>query len=341
MKSNNSNEKIETESVELERDLSFSRHLENDWQFEPRPAFQADLWNRLATRLENNPAHKDNTGSRNWFRFPALRGWQLVTVVFMLLAASSLPSLLLISALASPAPEIAAQNTPASQTTLPTELVAFTRFRDTLTGQELNAEETTGILGYTPAQPSYLPSGYKTNSAALTQATARNVTGKMAAASPVSSLKLKYSTSSGEPSLELYQSLLLGKLPVETRDKMTQMVFSFMSRINNSREQKIQGTKGFIIEDESWRVNFGMGSRSISEDRILNGDRGEIPTTTTDSQVSFYQSNPAGGYFEYRAAANKKMSRALVWQRQGVVLVLVSDNTFSEEELLKVAESIK
>jgi hypothetical protein len=113
------------------------------------------------------------------------------------------------------------------------------------------------------------------------------------------------------------------------------MMINMAGRTNKFNEQVVQGEVGFLIEDNNWKIGFGGRANTDKSD-----DASPLPLN--GFPLNFYRNpQPSGGFLEYHAPDSVKATRALVWHRAGVVLVLVSDNNLPVEELQKIAESFQ
>jgi|GEM_PF-2055053 len=329
-------EKLENEAEELRRDQLFSHRLDSDLRFEARPKIQAALRARLLSNMvvaeTLTPARP---ARRRWFTIPTLQPWQLGIVGVMLFTVSLTVVLVVLSLTEQDA------SNPNNNTVAVTTV---DQFNDVVANQNLNIEAASKELAFTPSQPAYLARGWKPNSASIYKAMPRpprDAQNKPLPGNPPqqASLQIKYSTGDTTQILEVYQGRLLPNLPPEAQGKMTEAMFNFFGKLNKFKEQQVQGVKGFLIEDNNWRLNFGFFGRPEAENPAKKSD---VPPT---GLVNFYgsQGGPPGmgGSLEYRAPDNQKPLKALVWHREGVVLVLVSGDTISTDELLKIAESFK
>ncbi len=330
---------IENEAEELLRDQIFSRRLESNLRFEASPELQATLRARLLSNMAAaEPLATARSARRRWFTIPALRPWQLAVVGVMLFTVSLTVVLVVLS--------LASQDTSNPINNNPVAVTTVDQFNDVAANQTLNIENAAKELGFTPAQPSYLARGWKATSAKIYKASPRPPKDPQNKPFPnnppqLASLQIKYSNSNSTETLEVYQGRLLPTFPPEAQGKMTEAMFIFFGKLNKSKELQVQGVKGFLIEDKNWRLNFGFFGRPEVDNPTKKGDNPQPPT----GLVNFYgnQAGPPGmgGSLEYRAPDNQKPLKALVWHRDGVVLVLVSGDTVSTDELLKIAESFK
>ncbi|MEI7553825.1 hypothetical protein [Candidatus Chlorohelix sp.] len=311
------------ESAELKRDTAFARHLETDWRFEPIPENQARLRRKLMVGLAQTAAQTERKG---WLRLPALRGWQLATVALLFSAIATAVVVLVSVAISSTNDNPSAVANNVSQT-LPS-------INDSANNKVLSLQDANTQLGFKATQPTYLPAGYSPDKASLFQPSTRNLGIRPAFPAIAPTLQLKYKTNSSRL-LEAYQSELIQNLPPEARERITNMMFNMAGRTNKYKEQVVQGVRGFLIEDNNWKIGFGGRANTDKSD-----DASTLPLN--GFPLNFYRNaQPSGGFLEYHAPDTVKSARALVWRRAGVVLVLVSDDNLAVEELQKIAESFQ
>ncbi len=353
MKDNNFEDYLnsEDEAQELQRDQAFSEQLENEWRFEPRPEFQNQLKNQLASRFATNAAPTPlinqipAKAKRRWFAFPTIRRWQAVTLVLMLFTIAFVGSIILVTISTSPA-EVGVNTTaPVPQTQVET-------YADSPNDKNLKPEEVTQQLGFAPARPNYIPAGYKLESSRLSNDTG----GNMPMVENAPALHLRYiapGKASEAKVLEIHQAQLVTNA-VNTKYALLQIA---LGRSKNFKEQAILNNKGFIIDDQNWRIGLvtagNLASRAWMDLPFMNGDETQklpgngkkLGQVTASRLINFYRFTGnfpiSGGLIDYRNANPQQPTHTLAWNRDGVVIVIVSNETISNEELLKIAESIK
>ncbi len=351
--------------LELENDARFVSWLEKDAAFEPHPRFTMALKNRLESQLFTQPALPEKRGVSFWFlkAAPAALG---IGAVFIFIQA-------LVSGLPIPAVEPVSSAVALSTATASPDLAEdkLNFIYDQNRSAYLSVDEAAKTLGFIPRTPDYLPKGYQLSYASLTYGSNRQ-------ANPGNSSRTTKAAPADEPKglqFQLNSPNQAEKEPVQVYQIKSPFPdgpgFHFnVQGAQAFNSETIQGALGYLVSGARWRMDFiaarsqatpnsgtgtppyspsssGQNLRSRPQGPFANGERGRFPNPPPAlreaAMVAFgkFINSPLSSYIDFEPRADGRPARSLVWQKDGILLVLVGGDTFQAEELKRIGESFK
>ncbi len=320
---------------EILADQAFEQHLEQLPLFEARPQFRTELRARLLNTTTVQISQPSNTSRFSLLSRPR---WVLVGVAVGIALVAFAVTLFF----AAKVTEIPVAN-------------AFDKVYDPDSQAYVNSNEAAQALGFAVNAPSYLPqahSDYQVESALAPAVFTNTDTTNPPSDSPTRTLQVSLipkNPAQNQPQFEIYEMRVPVNL-VATSQSPTVL------RAQRFLPITVQGVQGYFVEGRFWRLVF---QAHLQPGRA-------IPTRKPGAAVPARTPLPAvlapglrpNPFVIGRAASpdpnnprvfleflpSKKWSagaKTIIWQKNGILFMLVSDQTTSDDQLQRIADSFQ
>ncbi|HEX2915427.1 MAG TPA: hypothetical protein VH186_32005 [Chloroflexia bacterium] len=370
------------EDTESLADRRFGERLEQS-NFQARPEFQSDLKKRLLESLQEKsvnaypfPAGVTQPAPEKAPKFRLTRPRPLVLGIELVGALALV--LLLVSILSAGLPQdnkadrqqAAVQQTPQQsvpQTALSSATPGSTPVQAPSTsdaGQLYDAASQSYVKlndaqqeqGFPLRVPSYLPSGFKLDSAETLRPPARG----MIRPGDISGYLLHYlapgSAKETAQEIEIVQWKVPFNLPAATSRQNSAPPAT--GQVQRANSQTVQGKPAYFIQGKRWSMQF---ARPPAESGASNGEmnppagesrHGMPPAPTSGNRnprghfmpsLSIGNAGPGqpGFSLDFGQRGGSTTSKTLVWQQDNILLAVSGSESLSDAELVRVAESLR
>jgi len=363
----------EENPLETGQDSQFTNWLEEQVNFQAHPEFQAALRNRLMQQANLQPSLARRR-TPLLMRLSSAGLGLAAMLIFGLALIGGVPA----SPLATPTSVAVVPN---FEVTITPNDGKLNYIYDEANQNYVNLEEAGKTLGFAPRLPDYVPPGYRLDNLALTYGemarpeTANPEINPAATLTPQSSgigmnrpqglqFQLSSAKASANGEVQAYQL----QLPFGANSNIRFIVMG-AQRLN---PQTVQGTPGYLVNGARWRLiyfpmptsiqgkpilpfastprptaSIASGSLSKSPAPVKGKPNFPPPGFKPEAKIAFGQGEEAKGsgrfrpFIDFQPRADGQPARSLVWQKDGVVTVLVAADSVSDAELSRVAESFK